>query len=316
MVISPQLIHLFFSKRVNNDFIHMTLHVDDFFVISSNQLLLDALYDLLVFTYQHIKIKTGDVLQYLGCIVHHNIDGTITVSQPGYVDKLLALTNMQDEAPADTPMTPNQDENNKFSDVDVDKTTYLMHIGLINHLATYTRSDLLHSLSIVAQACSAPSEADFRRVKRIIRYIKGTKDIGLTFSADCTDFALRCYVDASFNCYPDGKGYYGYCFMLGTDTSSFYAKSGKLRIVTLSSTEAEYVAMCFATTEALYLRRLLEDLGYPQQSPTVMFEDNQSCIKMLNSGELNHSTTKHIAPRFHSSRGVHRYCRASRRHFN
>ena len=112
------------------------------------------------------------------------------------------------------------------------------------------------------------------------------------------DFRLVCHVDASYNCYSDGKSHYGYCFSLGDDNGSFYCKSAKMKMVTLSSTESEYVALCNATTEIVYLRRLLSDIGFPQNTPTPIYEDNLSCIKMLN-GDFNHQTTKPIRVKYH-----------------
>ena len=53
----------------------------------------------------------------------------------------------------------------------------------------------------------------------------------------------------------------------------------------------------------MYLRRLLNDIGFFQDGPTVMYEDNQSCIASA-IGELNHKTTKHIKPKFHYVKDV------------
>ena len=74
-------------------------------------------------------------------------------------------------------------------------------------------------------------------------------------------------------------------------------------MVTLSSTEAEYVALSFAVTEIVYLRKLLHDMELTQLKPTVDFEDNLSCIKMI-YGDLNHKTTKHINARYHYTKDL------------
>jgi len=71
-----------------------------------------------------------------------------------------------------------------------------------------------------------------------------------------------------------------------------------MKLVTLSSTESEYVALCLAVKEAVYLRGLLNSIGFKQHGPTVIYEDNQSTIKMVYN-DLNHQTTKHIAPKYH-----------------
>ena len=66
-----------------------------------------------------------------------------------------------------------------------------------------------------------------------------------------------------------------------------------MKLTTLSSTESEYVALCEATREAIWLRRLLKDIGFEQTSSTLMWQDNLSTIDMVNGHR------KHINPKFH-----------------
>ena len=90
----------------------------------------------------------------------------------------------------------------------------------------------------------------------------------------------------------------GYCFALGETDAAFYCKSSKLKLTTLSSTEFEYVALCEAARDAVWIRRLLRDIGFPQKRATILFEDNMSCIDMVH-GRSNHKASKHINPKFH-----------------
>ena len=70
------------------------------------------------------------------------------------------------------------------------------------------------------------------------------------------------------------------------------------RTVALSSMEAEYRAACSATCEAVWLRRLLGELGFPQKSKTVIQSDNQSCIAIAKN-PVFHARTKHIEIQYH-----------------
>ena len=292
---------LVLSKRIGKDFIIMSLHVDDFYCISSKNYLLDQLYDMLVDKYDDVTRKSGDLLTYLGMAVKKLDDGSVKVYQPAYIEKILSVAKLDNVSKmTHTPMAVNQDANDRYSNVSVDKKNYLQLVGLINYLAIYTRPDLLYSLSFVAQACSNPTQADLKRVKRIIRHIASTKHFGLIFNTD-DDFQLTGHVDASHNQYKDGKGHYGYTFSIGKYNASFTAKSSKMKLVTLSSTESEYVALCLAVKEAVYLRGFLNSIGFKQHGPTIIYEDNQSTIKMVYS-DLNHQTTKHIAPKYHYTR--------------
>jgi hypothetical protein len=89
-----------------------------------------------------------------------------------------------------------------------------------------------------------------------------------------------------------------YCMSLGLTNAVFYAKSQKQNLVTLSSTEAEYVALHHAATEVVYLRRLLASLGYEQTEPTVIWQDNQSTM-LWARGQRNHNRTKHLDVKYH-----------------
>ena len=288
---------MIFYKRVANNFLMLSLHVDDFYVISSSQKMLEKLYSQLTDNYKDITKKSGDILTYLGITINTNDDNTITITQPTLVNKIIDTANLTNCKGISTPISINQTYNDSFNDKPVDKTNYLKLVGLINYLASYTRPDLLYSLSRVAQACSNPTESDLIRVKRIIRYISDTKDYGITYDVSM-DFLIYCYVDASYNCYTDGKGHYGYTICIGRNNGSIYAKSSKMKVIALSSTEAEYVALCHAVSQIIFLRELMKQLGFAGNRPSIIYEDNLSCIKMV-YGQLNHQTTKHINVRFH-----------------
>ena len=135
---------------------------------------------------------------------------------------------------------------------------------------------------------------------RVVRYLKGTRDLGLFFKSKGA-VILHCYVDASYNSSDDAKSQTGYVFTLGDDDAAFYSRSVKQVPVSLSSTEAEYIALCEAATEIVWLRQLLKDMGFPQESATTVFEDNMSCIDMAH-GSGNHQRTKHINVRYHYTR--------------
>jgi hypothetical protein len=140
------------------------------------------------------------------------------------------------------------------------------------------------------------------RIKKIFRYILYSKHQKLIFKSN-DNFNLECYVDASNNCYLDGKGHYGFGLCFG-GCSFFLCKSSKIRMVTMSSTEAEYCALAYAAMEILYIIQLLKDLGFYNGLPVTIFEDNAPVISMLHNDALNYNTTKHINPRFHFTKDL------------
>ena len=88
----------------------------------------------------------------------------------------------------------------------------------------------------------------------------------------------------------------GYLFKLGDGPISWQSK--KQPTVALSTTEAEYLSLSAGLQEALWLRQLLDELGYAQSEPTVMHQDNTGCIELTKSNK-NHSRAKHIDIRHH-----------------
>ena len=90
----------------------------------------------------------------------------------------------------------------------------------------------------------------------------------------------------------------GYLFTLGSSPISWSSK--RQTLVTTSTCEAEYIASCHATKEAVWLRRLLELLGH-KQATTTIHSDNAGSI-MLTKDPIFHARSKHIDVQFHYTR--------------
>jgi len=293
-----------FVKWVGRDAIIAAAHVDDFFVVSTSEVLHQQLDTHFTETFgQRLTRKVGPDISYQGMVVQHREDGSVFVNQPSYVkDKIIeewafktGWINRADVGVTDHPMQASQ-SHLEGDDDPVDSTVFRGAVGAISYLAQMTRPDLLYAVSIVASKCQNPTVFDHRIVKRILRYIIGTADHGLTFSAD-SDFQLVGHADASFASRDLSRSQSGYCFSLGKNNGSFYSRSSKQSLVTLSSTEAEYVSLFHCSTEAVFLRRLLEELGF-RQNPTTIYQDNISTIHWSN-GRDNFHRTKHMDVKYH-----------------
>ena len=172
---------------------------------------------------------------------------------------------------------------------------YRALVGSLLYVGMWTRPDISFAVSQVARFQQDPTENHWHAAKHILRYLKGTRDLGLTFSSpkgDAQGELLRGYVDASWGEDPSTrKSQSGFVFTLGNAAIAW--KSKLQTTVALSSTEAEYLALSTAVKDALFLRNLMGDL-MPSQSKTVtLFEDNQSSIKQasnLQSSESEPST--------------------------
>lgn len=293
-----------FVRWVGDEVIIAAVHVDDFFVISTSTALhneLDQHFSKLFG--ERLTRKSGEEIAYQGMVVQRQSDGSVFVSQPSYVkDKIIeewayakGLVNRADPGVKDHPMQATQ-AHAEGDDELVDPTLFRGVVGAISYLAQMTRPDLLYSVSVVASKSNNPTQYDLRSVKRILRYIIGTADYGLHFCSD-SDFQLVAYADASFASRDLSRSQSGYCFSLGRSNAMFYARSSKQTIVTLSSTEAEYVSLFHCSTEVVFLRRLLEELGFRQET-TIIFQDNISTIHW-SLGRNNFHKTKHMDVKYH-----------------
>ncbi|KAL9254347.1 Retrovirus-related Pol polyprotein from transposon TNT 1-94-like protein [Drosera capensis] len=157
-----------------------------------------------------------------------------------------------------------------------------------------TRPDIAHAVGVVSRFLSNPGKQHWEAVKWILRYLKGTSKLCLSFGKG--ELVLEGYTDADMAGDLDHrKSTSGYVFTFAGGAVSWQSKLQKC--VALSTTEAEYIAATEAGKELLWLTRFLLELGM-QQEEMVVFCDSQSAID-LSKNDVYHSRTKHIDVRFH-----------------
>ena len=126
---------------------------------------------------------------------------------------------------------------------------------------------------------------------KVLRYLKGTVNFDIMYTDDC-DVEFTCYSDSDWDGNPDErKSTSGYAFNIGIGVVSWSRK--KQPTISLSSTKFECKALCNATCEVAWLRRILEDIGNKQMKPTILKCDNQSSIKLTHN-PIYHARTKNI----------------------
>jgi hypothetical protein len=141
-----------------------------------------------------------------------------------------------------------------------------------------------------------PKYSHWKTIKRILRYIKGTKTHELFYSKS-NEYKLMGYSDSDWcGDVDDRKSTSGYVFYLGDTTFTWISK--KQPIVTLSTCEAEYVAVSWCVGHAIWLRNLLRELKLPQHEATEIRIDNKSAIELAKN-PVHHERSKHIDVRFH-----------------
>lgn len=219
----------------------------------------------------------------------------IFINQRKYAEETLKKYGMEECNKVKNPMVPGHKLTKAGAGEEVNPTTFKQLVGSLRYL-TATRPDLIYSVNLVSRYMESPNEQHMVAAKRILRYIQGTQDFGIQYKYG-GEQKLVGYVDSDYaGDVDDCKSTSGYVFMLGGGAVSWVSK--KQPIVTLSTTEAEFVSAAYGACQAVWLRNILLEIGFQQEEGTVLFCDNSSTIK-LSKNPVLHGRSKHIHVRFH-----------------
>lgn len=181
-----------------------------------------------------------------------------------------------------------------------DPYLYRRAIGSLQYLTT-TRPDKAFVVNKLSQFLSNLYDVHFAGVKRIMRYLKGTKSMGLLIKPVKT-FKLVAFTDADWEMdVDDRKSIGGMCTYLGDTLISW--SSRKQRLVSCSSTESEYRALADSAAELKWLNSLLGELGLSPRQPSMVWCDNLSA-KALAANPVQHARSKHIEINVHFVRDL------------
>ncbi len=179
--------------------------------------------------------------------------------------------------PIQTPLVGNWRKEDATSGEVVEATVYRLLVGSLMYLVN-TRPDLCYAVNEMSQAMVQPTKMFWKASKHILKYLKVTSQYGLWYRWT-QGVKLQGFTDADWVGSPsDRKSTSGGIFNLGSATVSWYSR--KQRSLALSSTEAEYMAASQAACEVIWMRKILVGLFDQRMDPTVIYCDNQSCIKI------------------------------------
>ena len=169
------------------------------------------------------------------------------------------------------------------------------------YLMICTRPDLAAAVQIVSRFSSNPGPQHWEAVKHIFCYLQKTKSLKLTFRKQGV-LKLEGFSDSDWeSCEDTRRSTSGFVFLLGGAAVSWCSR--KQKSVSLSSCEAEYVAACEATREAVWELSQLQELEYRDIGVPVIHMDSQSA-KQLIENPVFHDKSKHIQGKMHYVREV------------
>jgi hypothetical protein len=249
----------------------------------------------------------GEVKWVLSMLLERNRpDRTISISQEAFIKSILARFNLIDASTVTTPFAPgshlsatdcptNNDEIREMG-----MRPYRELVGALSWLALGTRPDIAFATSSLARFGHNPGRVHWEAAKRVLRYLKGTKTWRLRLGGKTPQIAA--FTDADWGSHRDDRRSIGaYIVKMGIRAVSW--KSKKQSCVTLSSTEAEYMALCQASKEAVWMADFLESLGVPLRGPMVVNADNQGSIALAKN-PVFHDCSKHVDIQYHFTRDL------------
>ncbi len=179
------------------------------------------------------------------------------------------------------------------------KVPYRAAVGSLMYAAVGTRPDIAFAVGLLAQFLENPGQVHWEAVKRVFRYLSGTKGLMLTYGGERR--GLEGFTDADGASQEHRHAISGYAYLIDSGAVSWSSK--KQELITLSTMEAEFMAATHAAREGVWLRCLIEEIFGPLTKPTTLYCDNQSAITFTDNGKFS-ARTKHLDIRYHYVRFV------------
>jgi hypothetical protein len=288
-----------YYRRQGEDWLAALFFVDDAFICGTSQ---TAIEDFANHLRKKFEIRILPAERFLGLTINRNRNKKeLSISQPDYVDSLIKKFRMENCHPRGTPAEPGQRlcsemaPNNEKDVEKMKKVPYQKAVGALLYLSTTTRPDIAYSVSKVAQFSQNPGILHWTAVKRIFRYLAGTRNYGIVFSPK-EEGGVTGFTDADLGGdVDDRKSTSGCVFLCHGGATSWFSR--KQECTSISTTEAEFVAGSEAAKEATWIRALLKEIGERGSEPITLCCDNQGAIRVANNPEL-HKKMKHIDIRF------------------
>ena len=179
---------------------------------------------------------------------------------------------------------------------------YRKIIGMLLYITTHSRPDIASSVSILSQKVSNPRDVDLLEAKRVVKYLKGTRNLSLSMSGQIPGEKMFAVSDSDWaEDQTDRKSHSGFFCSVNGGAISWYCR--KQQLVSTSSCEAEYIALSEASKEIVWIKRLAHELSIDTPKTITLFTDSQSAISMISNHKFS-NRTKHIDTKYHHIRDM------------
>ena len=295
-----------FMKRKGSDFIIHGLFVDDMMHVPT----CDELKDEFMEKYKKdFDITGGGLMEtFLGMEVEQS-GGVIKLHLDNYIQEVLSEYKdyiKKALRPKRVPMSPGLVLNNEDCPILPDarkQKYYRSFVAKLQFAASWIRFDTSFSVSTLARFCASAGPSHWAALHHLMEYLEGFPSFKLTYRRRCgVDDGLTGFADSDWGNSSSRRSTSGNLCLY--NRSPILWRSKMQKTTALSTAEAEYYSASTAATEILYLRNLLESMGFNQHAPTPVYEDNTACIEWGNNVIGGRERAKHIDIRKHFAHEV------------
>ena len=291
-----------YLKVSGSKFIILVLYVDDILLACND---LGFLHETKEYLAKNFKmVDLGEASYVIGIeIIRDRSRGLLGLSQKGYIDRVLERFNMQCCSVSDAPivkgdkLSERQCPKNDLERIQMKDIPYASALGSLMYAQTCTRPDISFAVGMLGRYQSNPGMEHWKAVKKVMRYLQGTKDYMLTYRRS-DHLEVIGYSDSDFaSCLDSRKSTSEFVFLLAGGAISW--KSVKQSIIAASTMEAEFVACFEATGHALWLRNFISGLGVVDSiaKPMTIYCDNSAAVFFSKNGKYSNGS-KHMEVKY------------------
>jgi hypothetical protein len=285
--------------KTQNETVYLLVWVDDILLASSSMNAINAVKKALMKTFDSRDL--GEAKFFVGLSIERKrTNRSIKLAQKLAITDLVHKFGLKDAKTRGVPMSvATKLTKTEDNPLDTAKYPYSELVGSLMYLAVCTRPDIAQATGSLARYMANPSVIHWTAALGVLRYLAATQDHGILYEPSYDSDKIKGYADADYAGDIDTRrSTTGYVFILNGGAISW---SSRLQpTVAVSTAEAEYMAAAFAVKEALWLRKLLMDLGKGSE-PIRIYGDNQSALKLIKH-PIASLRSKHIDIVYHFTR--------------
>ena len=283
-----------FYKGIGKAAIHIAVYVDDLFISAFQRSDIHLVENELKKRFD-ITFNYGKHHEYLGAHLDFSIPGEVTLSMESKVTEI--VNEHKISKIASTPAANHLMEHRDLPLLPPDQQKILRSgVAKLLFLSINTRPDIALAVNYLCSRAEMFDDDDQKKFQRILQYLNGTRKLGMTLRCNDSLPTINVFTDAAYGIRSfDRLSQTGVCVMLGS--ASIVVRSGKQKLVTKSSTEAELVACSDSLVYGIIIKNLLDELKIPHNGITI-HQDNVSTINLITNKKASSIRSKHIDIRY------------------